>query len=45
MKLSFDFTFQSFFVLTEVGTASVILDALWPRWIVERVAEKRSVEA
>jgi hypothetical protein len=44
MKLSFDFTFQPFLVLTKVGTASAMPDAFWPWWIVERVEEKRSVE-
>jgi hypothetical protein len=44
MKLSFDFTFQLFLVLTKVGTASAMPDAFWPWWIVERVQKKRSVE-
>ena len=44
MKLFFDFTFQPFLVLTEVGTTSANLDVFWPRRIVERVEKIRFVE-
>ena len=37
MKRFFDFTFEPFLVITEVGTTLVHLDFFGPRWIVGRV--------
>jgi hypothetical protein len=39
MKRFFDLTFQPFFIITGIGTASASLYAFWPRWAAETAAK------